>query len=230
MEAMEQPPNKYAKGKIYKIVDIGYNECYYGSSYNTLCKRMDGHRKDYKKYKNGKYHYVTSFSLFDKYGVENCKIELVELYPCGSKAELEAREGYYIKENVCVNKRIPCRTKKEYNEDNKEHLSEKKRQWGEDNKEHLAEQARKYRQDHKEYIAEYHIQYYEDNKEKIAEYKRQYREANKEKIAEEKRQYYEANKEKLAEKRRQYREANKERILERERQYRLRKKEKEGLI
>jgi hypothetical protein len=206
MEAMEQPPNKYAKGKIYKIVDIGYNECYYGSTYNLLCKRMDGHRKDYKKYKNGKYHYVTSFSLFDTYGVENCKIELVELYPCGSRNELEAREGYYIKNNECVNKVVAGRTKKEYEEVNKE----KRRQWVEANKEHLAEYKRQYNQDNKEHRC-------------------QWVEANKEKIAEQRRQWNEANKEKIAEQRRQYREANKDKINERQRQYRLRKKE-EGLI
>jgi adenylate kinase family enzyme len=181
MEAMEQPPNKYAKGKIYKITDIGYNECYYGSTYNLLCKRMDTHRRNYKCYKNGKYHYVTIFSLFDKYGVENCKIELVELYPCGSKNELEMREGWYIQNNECVNKCVMGRTKKQWEEDNKEHLAEKRRQWVEANKEHLVE---------------YQRQYHEINKEKVAEQKRQYNQLNKQKIAERNRQYYMRKKEK----------------------------------
>jgi hypothetical protein len=32
-----------------------------------------------------------------KYGIENCKIELVEAYPCENKEELRKREGYWIK-------------------------------------------------------------------------------------------------------------------------------------
>jgi hypothetical protein len=199
MEAMEQPPNKYAKGKIYKIVDIGYNECYYGSTYNLLCKMMDSHRKYYKRYKNGKKcGYYSSFELFDKYGVENCKIELVELYPCGSRSELEMREGYYIKENECVNKVVAGRTKKEYNEVNKETINEK---------------ARQYYQINKELVSEHMREYYQLNKEKIAERKRDYREANKEKLAEQKRQYYEANKDKINERQRQYRLRKKEGLI-----------------
>jgi hypothetical protein len=226
---MEQPPNKYAKGKIYKITDIGYNECYYGSSYNTLCKRMDGHRGNYKCYKNGKGGYKTSFDLFDKYGVENCKIELVELYPCGSKNELEAREGYYIKNNVCVNKVVAGRTDKQYREDNKETINERQRLYEKANKELIAEKKRLYREANKETINERHRQYEKANKELIAEKKRLYHEANKDKVHERQRQYREANKEKIAEKNRLYEKANRERINERRRQARLRKKE-EGLI
>jgi hypothetical protein len=103
---MEQPPNKYVNGKIYKLTDIGYNECYYGSTRNILCKRFGSHVSQYRRYKNGKGKYVSSFSLFDKYGLENCKIELVELYPCGSRNELEMREGYYISNNKCLNKNL----------------------------------------------------------------------------------------------------------------------------
>ena len=44
--------------------------------------------------------------MFEKYGVENCKIYLVELYPCETKEELFAREGYHIKNNKCVNRYV----------------------------------------------------------------------------------------------------------------------------
>ena len=40
------------------------------------------------------------------FGLENCKIALVELFPCASKMELERKEGEYIKNNDCVNKTV----------------------------------------------------------------------------------------------------------------------------
>jgi len=43
-------------------------------------------------------------------------ITLVEKYRCETKDELHARERYYIENNKCVNKVIPTRTTKEYND------------------------------------------------------------------------------------------------------------------
>ena len=92
----------YANGRIYKIEPIcehDENEVYYGSTCQLLCKRMNKHRSDYKYWLNKKRDKTSSYELFEKYGVENCKIYLVELYPCETKEELLAREGYYIKNN-----------------------------------------------------------------------------------------------------------------------------------
>ena len=44
--------NRYENGKIYKIVDVGYNKCYIGSTCESLSKRMERHRKQYKEYIN----------------------------------------------------------------------------------------------------------------------------------------------------------------------------------
>jgi hypothetical protein len=49
---------------------------------------------------------------------------LIEEYPCSSKDAKNAREGHYIRELNCVNKVIPGRTGKQYNEDNKEKRKE----------------------------------------------------------------------------------------------------------
>lgn len=157
----------YLKSKIYKITDIGYNECYYGSTVQSLSKRMGQHREKYHKYKKGEYHYITSFNLFDKYGLENCKIELVENYECKSKEELQQREAFWIKNNECVNKIIPGRTYKEWVEDNKEEIKEKKK---------------KYQQDNKEVIKEKKKVYYENNKEKFNIEFKKYREEHKDEI------------------------------------------------
>ena len=73
---------------------------------------MDKHRSDYKKYLNGSVKFLSIFNLFDEFGVENCKIEWVEDYPCSSKRELHKREGEHQKNCDCVNKLIAGRSKR----------------------------------------------------------------------------------------------------------------------
>ena len=95
------------------------------------------YKENYKRYQSGKYHFVSSFMLFDEFGIDNCKVEWIEDYPCNSKKELEAREGKYQKENDCVNKRVAGRTIQEYNEDNRERLRNREREYRERKKEHI---------------------------------------------------------------------------------------------
>ena len=64
--------------KIYKIVDVGYEKCYVGSTCEELSQRMARHRQNY--YFNEKHvqnKHSNSRVLFNEYGVENCKIELI---------------------------------------------------------------------------------------------------------------------------------------------------------
>ena len=68
------------------------------------------HRSNYKIYKHGGALYMSVYSIFDEYGLDNCKIELVEIFPCTSKMELCRKEGEYIQASVCVNKIIASST------------------------------------------------------------------------------------------------------------------------
>ena len=182
-------PVDYQLGKIYKLVPTNYEGDYipyYGSSaQNYLSVRLAGHIRDYNDYLKGKRHKTTSFKLFEKHGIDNISIILVENYPCQSKAELEARERYYIENNICINKNIPTRTDKEYYEDNKEIIKEYKKEWRNNNKEN---------------IKKYSKNYYEINKDTINEYKKDYIEKNKDIIKLKKHNYYENIKEELLEK------------------------------
>lgn len=148
-------PN-YQQGKIYKIVSNMNDElCYVGSTTRPLlCQRMEQHRKSYKQWKNGKYGRNSSFELFDRYGIQNCSIELIEIFPCNSKDELTKKEAHHIRLLNCVNKIIPNRTNEEY------------------------------RQDNRDTIAEYQKEYYEANRDTIEEYRKEYYEANRNTIAE----------------------------------------------
>lgn len=169
---MEKSKKDYANGKIYKIepiCDHEESEVYYGSTTQSLSKRIGKHRESYKLWKKGKFHKITVYDLFDTYGVENCKIYLVEEFPCENKMQLEKREGEVIQANSCTNRIVVGRTIKEYIEDNKEKIAEKKKVYQQDNKEKIAEKKRKYYEDNKEILAQKKKQNYRENREKVAE-------------------------------------------------------------
>lgn len=108
----------YNNSKIYKIIPNitdDNNDVYIGSTTKKyLCERMASHRNSYKRWKEAKTNKTFSFLLFDKYGVENCKIVLIEEIKCNSKDELRAKEAEYIKNNICINKNVPNRSSIEY--------------------------------------------------------------------------------------------------------------------
>tara|TARA_R110000868_G_scaffold24856_1_gene97469 strand:+ start:296 stop:910 length:615 start_codon:yes stop_codon:yes gene_type:complete len=190
----------YQKAKIYKIVDPNEEMIYVGSTCQSLSQRMAGHRSDYKKLNN----YCSSHDIFDKYGVENCKILLIENYSCNSKEELIKKEGEYIRQLNCVNKVIPGRTEKEWHEDNKDKIKENYKQYYQDNKDKITENHKQYYQDNKDKITEYSKQYRDDNRDEIKECSKQYYEKNRDKITEYKKEYYEKNKDKNKDKKKEY--------------------------
>ena len=59
-----------------------------------------------KNIKNG---YISSFKCFEGENIYN--IILLENFPCNNKNELLKREGYYIKNLDCVNKKLPIKEK-----------------------------------------------------------------------------------------------------------------------
>ena len=160
--------NKYKNGKIYKIVDVGYNKCYIGSTCESLSKRMARHRSKYL-YGSEKDKGRRINSLFDDFGVENCKIELVVEYPCSNKMELLRQEGYHIRENECVNKIVSGRSRaeywQEYSANNKEKLAEKNKNWYENNREYRKEHRKEFNEKNKD---KYH-EYYESRKSVLSE-------------------------------------------------------------
>jgi hypothetical protein len=119
----------YSNGKVYMIEPIverlDDGDIYIGSSAKVyLSQRMDSHRQSYKEWKRGSRTSKTySFELFDKYGVENCIITLLDSCPCNSRDELKARESHYVRSMKCVNKYIPGHTAIEWVAENKEHIA-----------------------------------------------------------------------------------------------------------
>ena len=133
----------YSNGKIYCIRSHQTDDIYIGSTIQPLARRMGNHKKNYKRRLNGKQRYITSFEIM-KYN--DCYIELLEKYPCEDKMELERKEGEYIRNMICINKRIEGRTKKEWYQNNREKIVEKKKQYQQDNREQITEYKKQYRQ------------------------------------------------------------------------------------
>ena len=181
----------YQNTKIYKIESHLGSKIYIGSTTKEyLSQRMDYHRSGYKHWKNGNGGNMSSYQLFDDYGLENCNILLIESYPCNSKDERASREGYYIKTTLCVNKITPSRTKKEYGN-----------LYFEKNKDKITE----YRNNRKEELKIYCKKRYEAKKDEINVKQKAYREANKEKIN----AYQEAHKEEANARKRENRKLKK---------------------
>lgn len=203
----------YSNGKIYKIEPINGEEgdIYIGSTTKVyLSQRLDTHRSNYKGFLRGEIRLITSFNLFNKYGVENCKIILLELVNVNTKDELLAREAHYIKTLNCVNKVIPLRTDKEYKEDNIEHIKKYNKEYRENNKDKIKE----YQQQNKEKIKVCDKMRYLKNIEADPEYNKKRYEKSIEADPEYNKKRYEKNKDKAKEYQKKYREANKDKINE----------------
>ena len=165
----------YNNGKIYKLEPVNGDEgdIYIGSTTKKhLCQRMASHKCMYKRWKDGKESKVLSYELFDKYGIENVNIVLLEkVENATTKDELLAVEAKYIKTNACINKVVPLRSIKEWGKDNKDKLDEYRKQYYLDNKEKISEQRKTYATNNSEKIQEYKKLYRLNNKEKLTEYK-----------------------------------------------------------
>ena len=170
----------YSNTKIYKIWSLKGDNIYVGATTKQyLSQRMDEHRREYKRWLKGNCKNVTSYILFEEYGLEHCQIELLEAKACESKDEQTKLEGHYIRTLKCINKVIPDRKTLEYLETNREVLNEN---------------SKKYREEHQEEINERQRLNRAQNKEILNAKSRQHRAENKDKINEQKRQYYEKNK------------------------------------
>lgn len=141
---------RYSNAKIYMIEPIceyEEGEVYIGSTCKKyLSQRFSVHYTAYKQWQKGKGKNVSSYRLFEKYGVENCRIVLLEDYPCDTKNQLLAREAYYQKSMKCVNKKIAFWSEEEH--------KEYQQQYRVENKEYLSEINKKYREEHKEEITQ----------------------------------------------------------------------------
>jgi hypothetical protein len=173
---------------------------------------MADHRSGYKSYLNKKSDYITSFEILQ---YDDAYIELVYENEFESKNDLARKEGEYIREMNCVNRRIEGRTQKEYQEEHKEQIIEKQKEYYEKHKKQIAEKSKIYYEENKDHILERVKNYSEKNKNKIAEAGKIWREKNKDLKSKRDRKYRVEHKEHILEKEKKYRDEHKTQITER---------------
>ena len=177
-------PIDYSNAKIYQIIptvphDAG--DIYIGSSVRPLSERMSKHRNRTS---------CRCKLLFDKYGVQNCKIELLEYFPCETKEQLLKREGELQRAHTCVNKQISGQTRKEYYEANIDKMLKQSKQYYELHKDQIKEYKKEYQINNDVHLKEYANEYRANNKDKIKIRHKIYSDKNKEHLKEYKKQYY----------------------------------------
>lgn len=146
-------PN-FQNGKVYTIRSHQTEELYIGSTCQTLPERFRDHKRDFRRYQNGKGRYVTSFKIL-AYG--DAYYELYENCPCNDKNELTRREGEIIRATPnCVNKHIPGRTDKEWRQANAETIKDYKKEYYQNNTETYKAKNKQYRQANADKIKQKH--------------------------------------------------------------------------
>lgn len=78
----------YQEGKIYKLVSSHTDQVYIGSTTQKLNIRLSGHESDFNR------NMKKSSEKLIRYC--DCKIELLEKFPCKNDKELRKREQYWI--------------------------------------------------------------------------------------------------------------------------------------
>jgi hypothetical protein len=175
--------SSYATGKIYKITSPHTDKIYIGSTTTSLYRRLINHKHYYKHQKANSSKY-----MFDS---GDPKIELIEEYPCHTKAELLEREQYYMdlyKDCIC-NDRPAVGDKKAYSRAYRRSERGKavRQKWYEDHKEerkeydreraklpHAVETRRRYALTHKVEKSIRDKKYREQNREKVQLIKKRY--------------------------------------------------------
>lgn len=233
----------YSKGRIYVIRNKINDLLYVGSTCQDLSKRFSWHKGDAAKEKKAKYGKLYK-TVKELGGWDNFYIELVEYYPCETKEQLSAREGYFIRlfetTTSGYNTYVAGRTQKEYIQDNIERWNDYYKQYRNENRDEIRQKAKeKY---HTDEAKQKRHEYYISNKDKIYERNKQWYELNKDKYGSveqvnKRKEYYDLNKETILQrnresyyrnkdkttfeerqrKRKEYIESNKEKLLENQR-------------
>lgn len=129
-------------GRIYTVRSKSDPRVYIGSTFNTLSRRLSGHKTNYKNYQAGKKKWLSSFTLI---GLGDSYIELVTEVEVKNRDELRAIEGRHQRATPCVNIRIEKRTKAEWYADNVEAIRERKTKYYAANAGTLLEWQKTYR-------------------------------------------------------------------------------------
>jgi hypothetical protein len=93
-------------GRVYKIItNCSDEKIYIGSTFKTCEQRWKRHINNYKRWKDAKTRgCYSSFDLFEKYGIDNCRIVLIKQYEVVDTRHLRVYEQLYINKFKAINK------------------------------------------------------------------------------------------------------------------------------
>lgn len=160
-------PN-YANTQLYELIEHdtqGNPVVYRGHTTQPLHQRLSDHRKDFKRWKEGKMTYVSCFEVL-KHGP--ARIELVKVVSCLNKKEANREEGKFIRElPTCVNILKNYANKAEHYQANRETLIVKMKAYHQANKETANAKMKEYRQANRETLNAKSKEYHQANKDTI---------------------------------------------------------------
>ena len=179
---------------IYKIFFDGYDECYVGSTTQSISQRFYTH-KSYCK--NGKDKHLYNF-IRENGDWSMVKHEILHTVLVSSKREQLEHEQKFIDElkpvlniqRAYTSAERAKQRQREYQKVNFERIAQKKKEYRKANYEHLEQKRKEYELANKDKIKEYQKEYAKANKKHIQNYKREYRQANKDKLSLKHRQRY----------------------------------------
>ena len=178
----------YSKSIIYTI--RSRDSVYVGSTIDFRTRKWKHKSNIYNE--NGKEYNLNIYKIIRENDGE-WDMQPYSKYPCKDKLELtieEERIRQLLKADL--NSRCcwrGCATRKKY-----------EKQWNEKNKDKISEYAKQYREKHKNEISEKGKQYYKEHKNEINKRHKQYNDQHKDEKKELNKQWYEKNKDKVLEK------------------------------
>ena len=126
---MPRHPINYDNVCFYKIVckDLTIKDIYVGHTTDFAARKSQ--HKNTSKNRNGRDANTMLYKfVFDNGGWDNFDMILIEKTKCDDKLDALKKERKYIEEfNATLNQCIPSRTKKQWEEDNEEHIKNKKK-------------------------------------------------------------------------------------------------------
>jgi hypothetical protein len=161
------------KGRVYKISSPQTEKIYIGSTFKKLKTRLYQHKQAYTRFLNG----GKNLGAFDVVKYDDCVIEELESFEGLNRKGLSVfeRKWYDIYKNNVCNINIPNRTK---------------RDWEDENRDFLENWKKEYRINNRDKINKFANEYYHNNKEKVINVQRKYQEKNKAKISQYYKDYY----------------------------------------
>ena len=166
------PKRDYNNAKIYKLCS-DVDDCFYiGSTCNSLAKRLSHHKYDASRRAE-----IKVYKHFNRIGLGEMKIILIEKCDVNDKDELLRVEDRHIKDNIknpnCLNSWRAKRSFAEWKEEERDAYLERKRKFYQRHKDEILEKHKEYREKNRDSMVDYLKEYYAQNKESLLEKQRQ---------------------------------------------------------